>query len=203
MFKAYKNIWFCGLAASGKTTVLRLLHKHFTDEADFLNDSLEVIEFVNKDIEQNHHTKPTPDSFILTDTEATNYAVQQLIKKADSTEKNTIIELSRGSDTQGVVDFSYNYLFNNLPENLKKNSVFVYVYAPTKDRIERNQQRPALSKDATVFESFFCPQEAFDRFFLSDDFFKAVEDNPVNHLFIPNIYDLEYLQSLVKNLFIK
>ena len=111
--------------------------------------------------------------------------------------------MSRGSDTQGVVDFSYNYLFNNLPENLKKNSVFVYVYAPTKDRIERNQQRPALSKDATVFESFFCPQEAFDRFFLSDDFFKAVEDNPVNHLFIPNIYDLEYLQSLVKNLFIK
>lgn len=200
MFKTYTNVWFCGLAASGKTTVLRFLNKKLKN-IEFLNDSLEIIEFIQKDVEQKHHKKPSPDSFVLTDSQATQYSIHQLVEKASATNKNKIIELSRGLDSQGIVDFSYAYLFSNLSEELKKNSLFIYIYSPIEIRKLRNQNRPKLSKNATVLESFFCPNEAFDRFFLNDDFFQAVQNHPVDHLFIPNIYGIDHLERKINNLF--
>ncbi|NCN45204.1 MAG: hypothetical protein COU63_04465 [Candidatus Pacebacteria bacterium CG10_big_fil_rev_8_21_14_0_10_36_11] len=202
MFLAYQNIWFCGLAASGKTTVLRLINETLKDKVEFLNDSLEMVEFVRQDTKQEHHTKPTPESFILKDSEPVYYSVKRLIEKASSSDKDKIIEISRGSDEKGIVDFSYQHLFSQLPEDLKKKSIFVYVYSPVEDRRARNKQRPLLSEKATVFESFFCPEEAFERFFVQDDFLQAVSKYPVNILFIPNIYSLDYLKDKIKKLFL-
>lgn len=203
MFDAYKNIWFCGLAASGKTTVLKLINQSLGKNVEYLNDSLEMVDFIKRDTEQKHHHKPTPDSFVLKDSEPVYYSVAQLIKKAQASEKNKVIEISRGSDTQGVVDFSYQHLFSQLSAETKKTSLFVYIYSPVEERRKRNQQRPPLSKDATVFESFFCPNEAFDRFFVYDDFLQAVDKYPVNVLFIPNVFDLDYLKDKVEKLFLK
>lgn len=200
MFTTYKNIWFCGLAASGKTTVLRMMHKKFP-KITYHNDSLEIINFVKNDTKLEHHKKPTPDSFVLTDSAATQYSIQQLIQKCQSSSENKIIELSRGLDSEGIVDFSYRYLFSQLPIELKKNSLFVYLYAPTEKRVERNMARPKLSKDATVFESFYCPEEAFNRFFLQDDFLEAINETPVDFMFIPNVYDLSNLEYKVETLF--
>lgn len=202
MFSAYKNIWFCGLAASGKTTVLRLINQNIGKKVEYLNDSLEMVEFIKRDVDQKHHRKPTPDSFVLKDSEPVYYSVDQLIQKADKSDKNKVIEISRGFDEQGIVDFSYQHLFSQLPESLKKNSLFVYIYSPVEDRKKRNSQRPPLSKDATVFESFFCPDEAFDRFFVQDDFLQAVDKYPVNVLFIPNTHSLDYLKDKVEKLFL-
>lgn len=39
-------------------------------------------------------------------------------------------------------------------------------------------------------------------FFVQDDFLQAVSKYPVNVLFIPNIYDLDYLKDKVQKLFI-
>lgn len=200
MISAYQNIWFCGLAASGKTMILRLLSQELTG-VEFLNDSLEMVDFIKADREQKHHTKPTEDSFVLKDSEPVKYAVAKLIEKAGQSSSTKIIELSRGFDKQGVVDFSYKYLLSQLTEDLKQNSLFVYVYAPLEERRIRNAARPALSADATVFESFFCPDEAFERFFTRDDFFEAVERSPVDFLFIPNIYSQDYLMSKILKLF--
>lgn len=203
MFDAYQNIWFCGLAASGKTTVLRLVNQSLGKKVNYLNDSLEMVEFIKRDVEQKHHHKPTPDSFVLKDSEPVYYSVAQLVEKAQLSDKNKVIEISRGFDEQGIVDFSYHHLFSQLSENLKKTSLFVYIYSPVEARRQRNQQRPPLSKDATVFESFFCPNEAFERFFVHDDFLQAVHKYPVNVLFIPNIFDLDYLKDKVEKLFLR
>lgn len=202
MFSAYKNIWFCGLAASGKTTVLKLINQNLGDKVEYLNDSLEMVEFIRKDINQKHHHKPTPDSFILKDSEPVDYSVRELIKKVNQSDQNKVIEISRGFDKEGVVNFSYEYLFYQLPKSLKKNSLFVYIHSPFEDRKERNNQRPALSKDATVFESFFCPEEAFERFFTKDDFLESLKNYPVDVLFIPNTGSLDYLKDKVKKLFL-
>jgi len=203
MFSAYKNIWFCGLAASGKTTLLKLLHQSLGDSVDYCNDSLEMVDFIRQDIEQNHHYKPTPDSFVLKDSEPVDYSVRQLIKKVDQSDRRKVIEISRGLDTEKVVNFSYEYLFSQLPESLQKNSLFVYIYSPLDDRRKRNSQRPALSKAVTVFESFFCPKEAFERFFTQDDFLEALKNYPVNVLFIPNTDSLNSLEEKVKKLFLE
>lgn len=203
LFSAYQNVWFCGLAASGKTTVLRLLRQKALPNVEYLNDSLEMVEFIRQDGEQKHHQKPTPESFILTDSEPVYYSVSQLVTKAQTSVKNKIIEISRGFDEQGKIDFSYEYLFSQLPDELKKNSLFVYVYSPLEDRKKRNKQRPLLSEKATVFESFFCPEQAFERFFIRDDFFTAVQKNPVHTLFIPNVYSLEYFTEKIDTLFVQ
>jgi len=202
MFVAYKNIWFCGLAASGKTTVLRLINQTLGKQVEYLNDSLEMVEFIRQDVEQKHHHKPTADSFVLKDSEPVYYSVEKLIEKATKSDQLKVIEISRGSDEKGIVDFSYQHLFSRLPEELKQQSLFVYVYSPVEKRRERNKQRPPLSKNATVFESFFCPAEAFERFFVQDDFLQAVSKYPVNVLFVPNVYDLAYLKDKVQKLFI-
>ena len=202
MFSAYKNIWFCGLAASGKTTVLRLVNDSLGKKVDYLNDSLEMVEFIRQDKNQAHHHKPTPESFVLKDSEPVYYSVNQLIKKAQSSSNNKVIEISRGFDEQGIVDFSYQYLFSQFPEDLKKDSLFVYIYSPVEERKKRNKQRPLLSEKATVFESFFCPEEAFNRFFVQDDFLQAVGKYPGNILFIPNTYSLDYLKDKVEKLFL-
>lgn len=202
MLSTYQNIWFCGLAASGKTTVLRLIHEKLKD-VEFLNDSEEVVEFIKKDLEEKHHTKPTPDSFILKDSEAVYHSVKRLIEKAQVSPSKKVIEISRGHDESGIIDFSYQYLLSSLPENLKKNSLFVYIYAPYEQRKKWNSERPGLSKEVTPFASFFCPEEAFERFFVRDDFWEAVKANPVDVFFIPNIYSLENLKRKTKTIFIK
>lgn len=200
MFKAYQNIWLCGLAASGKTTLLRFLSNKLKG-VEYLNDSLEMVEFIRKDKKEKHHKKPTPNSFILSDSEPVYYSIQQLIKKINKTKNKKIIELSRGKDKEGMVDFSYHYLFSALNKDLKKSSLFIYVYSPFEERLKRNQQRPALNNNTTSFESFHCPQEAMNRFFMEDDFFQAIKKHLVDVLFIPNLYSLKYLQHKVEMLF--
>lgn len=134
MFVAYKNIWFCGLAASGKTTVLRLINQTLGKKVDYLNDSLEMVEFIKQDVKQEHHHKPTPDSFVLKDSEPVYHSVFKLIEKSQKSDNSKVIEISRGSDDQGIVDFSYQHLFSQLPDKLKQESIFVYVYAPVEKR---------------------------------------------------------------------
>lgn len=200
MFSSYQNVWFCGLAASGKTTTLKLIHQKLP-KIEFLNDSLEMVQFIRADQDQKHHSKPTPDSFILKDSEPVYYSVKKLFEKTSQNSNNKIIELSRGTDKLGQVDFSYQYLFSNLPEKLRQNSLFIYIDAPYEDRKARNQARPSLGKRVTTFESFFCPVEAFDRFFTVDDFWTAVQKYPVNFLYIPNLYSLDLLKTKIENLF--
>ena len=200
MFAAYRNIWLCGLAASGKTTITKMLYNHVSN-AKFYNDSLEIIKFINNDTDQKHHHRPTPDSFVLTDSEPVYHSVDKLIDQAQTSSANKVIEISRGHDQKQVVDLSYRHLFSNLTKDLKKNSLFIYIHTPLETRRKRNQKRPSISGNPTVFESCFCPKEAFDRFFLQDDFQQTVNMYPINYLFIPNIYSLKHLKHRVLNLF--
>jgi len=200
MLKAYQNIWLCGLAASGKTALLRFLSNKLKG-VEYLNDSLEIVEFIRKDKEEKHHKKPTPNSFILSDSEPVYYSIQQLIKKIGKNKNKKIIELSRGKDKEGMVDLSYHYLFSSLDDNLKKSSLFIYVYSPFEERLKRNQQRSILHDKISSFESFYCPQEAMNRFFMEDDFFQAINEYCVDVFVIPNLYSLKHLQHKVRGLF--
>lgn len=200
MMSTYQNIWFCGLAASGKTTILKLLSKGLLN-VEFLNDSQEILEFIANDHEELHHSKPTPNTFLLTDSAATYYSVNQILRKIDATPQKKIIELSRGKDREGKVDFSYAYLFSRLSEEVKKNSLFIYISAPLQDRQKRNEQREHFHEKPNAFSSFHCPDEAMKRFFCDDDFFEALKDTAVDVLYIPNIYTLEHLENRVESLF--
>jgi len=199
MLKTYSNIWFCGLAGSGKTTVLNLLKDKLT-HVEYLNDSFEIVEFVKKDVKQEHHTKPSPNSFVLTDSEATYYSVKRLIAKVKSSSASKIIEISRGVDQKNIVDFSYRYFFSQLDKNLVQNSLFVYIYSPFEDRVKRNNQRPLLRGGPNVFSSFKCPDEAMNRFFTKDDFFDALKETPLNSYILLNIFSLEILKKRILEL---
>ena len=200
MLKTYRNIWFCGLAGSGKTTILNLLHNTIKN-VEYLNDSFEIVEFVKNDVHQEHHRKPNPNSFVLTDSAATYYSVKQLISKVKASNKTTIIEMSRGVDKENIVDFSYRYLFSQLDESLLQNSLFIYIHTPFANRVERNNLRPLLSGKIDVFTSFRCPDEAMNRFFTNDDFFDALKKTPVNSLIILNNMPLEILKKRIVELF--
>lgn len=200
MFTIYKHIWLCGLPASGKTTVLRLL-RNITTEVNFLNDSLEMLEFINNDIDQKHHIKPTPESFIITDSEPPHYSIKKIIEKISQSDKPNLIELSRGIDKLGVIDFSYKYFFSQLPVEIFSESLFVYLSSPFEERVKRNSKRPSPDKKPTVFESFYCPQEAMDRFFSSDDFSIISEINQGDFLIINNIGSEKKLEQKIGNLF--
>lgn len=200
MFGTYQNIWFCGLAASGKTSVLKLLSKELQN-VEFLSDAQEMLEFVERDTKMEHHDKPTSNSFLLKDSEPVYYAVAQLMKKANASKKRKVIELSRGLDDRGIVDFSYKYLFAQLDDSLIKSSLFVYISAPFEARVLRNQKREALRNNTTIFTSFQCPSEAMKRFFMKDDILEAMQNAPVDILFLPNVYSLKHLEDKVKSLF--
>lgn len=199
MFKTYSNIWFCGLAGSGKTTALNLLRDKLI-HVEYLNDSFEIVEFVKKDIKQEHHTKPDSNSFVLTDSEATYYSVKQLIAKVKSSKTSKVIEISRGVDQKNIVDFSYHYFFSQLDKPLVQNSLFVYIYSSFEDRMKRNSQRPLLSGNPNVFTSFKCPDEAMNRFFMKDDFFDALKETPINSYIILNNFPLEIFKKRVLEL---
>ncbi len=189
------------MAASGKTTLLKWLHQNYP-EANFLNDSEEIIEFVQQDTEENYHIKPTDNTFLLTDSAAVHHSVERLIEKAAGSEKTNIIELSRGLDQEGIVDFSYEYLFSQLPDEVRKNSLFVYVYSPFAARKQRNSGRPKLNGEKPdAFTSFHCPDEAMERFFQEDDFFEALKNNTVDSLVLSNIYSLEEFYSKIEKAF--
>lgn len=200
MIRFYQTIWLCGLAASGKTTVLRSLHQ-LLPEANYFNDSLEILEFINRDTEQQYHSKPTPDSFILSDSQPAYYAVEQLIKKSQSIDGKKVIELSRGLDQEEKIDFSYQYFFSQLPKKVAKDTLVLYINSPLSVRLKRNQQRGSPSKKPTVFESFYCPEAALKRFFTKDDFFAALPTSPVDSLIINNDHSLNHLKTKVKQLF--
>ncbi|MBU0978909.1 MAG: hypothetical protein ABIJ03_03065 [Patescibacteria group bacterium] len=201
MLQTYQHIWLCGLAASGKTTLLQWLHKKYPS-VNFLNDSQETVEFIRNDTECKHHTKPSLDTFLLIDSVVAHYSVKSLIGKVASSNQINIIELSRGCDQKKVVDFSYSYLFSQLPEEIMRNSLFVYVYSPYASRLKRNSNRSLLPKKKfNVFSSFYCPEEAMERFFQSDDFFEAIKDHPVDSLVLSNIYSLDDYYSKIGQLF--
>lgn len=203
LLNSYTTIWFCGLAASGKTTCLKLLKAQLKNQdLVFLNDSQEIIEFITQDTNQRHHYRPTPDSFILTDSEPVRYSVNQLIAKVSQTSQPKIIELSRGIDKEGIVDFSFASFLSQLPEKVKKNSLFVYLYVPFAQRQARNNKRGKYtSQPQDAFASFYCPEPAMKRFFYKDDFFRAVEAIPVDTLLLSNTFSADHLENRVKTLF--
>ncbi len=182
MFSSYKNIWFCGLAASGKTTVLRHINKEFKN-IEFLNDSVEIIEFIKKDTKQEHHTKPTPDSFVLTDSQPVYFSIEQLLKKVQASKKNKIIELSRGLDTFEIVDFTYKYLFSHLPEDVKKSSLFVYIYSPINERKKEIVNVPNLVKTQQFLNLFSVQNKRSKDFFFMMTFILPYNNIPL--IFFP------------------
>lgn len=201
----YDTIWFCGLAASGKTSCLRFIEKILPkDKVAFFSDSQEIINFVRKDTTFRHHQEPISGSFILTDSAAVDYSIDQLIQKVSTSGKKNIVELSRGLDNEKVVDFSFAHFFDRFPAGRKRTDLFIYLFAPYEQRMVINQGRPPLSHGLpSAFESFQCPQVAFERFFKEDDFSTAVRNNTFEYLFIPNIYSSEHLGNRIKHLFWK
>jgi hypothetical protein len=191
----YTTLWLCGLAGSGKTTCLKFLRKDLP-YYEFLNDSVEVVNFVKTDKESKHHYKPTPKTFVITDNEPFKYAVTQLVKKIGIADSPKIIEISRGVDSRGVIDLSYQYLFSQLTETVRCKSLFVYIFAPYPERFKRNhKRRPSLDKTMTPFTSFRCPDLAMSRFFRQDDFISQASQ--VDHVFVRNVYSSSLMRQKV------
>lgn len=203
LLDTYETIWFCGLAASGKTSCLKLIEKFLPkDSVTFFSDSQEIINFVRKDTSFQHHQEPTSGSFILTDSAAVDYSIDQLIQKVSTSGKMNIVELSRGLDKEKIVDFSFAHFFDRFPVSRKCTDLFIYLFASYEQRMAINQGRPPLSHGSpSAFESFQCPQVAFERFFKEDDFSTVVRNNAFEYLFIPNIYSSEHLENRIKHLF--
>ena len=80
LLNSYHHIWFCGLAASGKTTALKTI-SGLDLGVNFYNDSSEILDFIKLDTQEKFHVKPTPTSFILTSSKPVKYSIEQLIKR--------------------------------------------------------------------------------------------------------------------------
>lgn len=200
LLNSYHHIWFCGLAASGKTTALKTI-SDLDLGVNFYNDSSEILDFIKLDTQEKFHVKPTPTSFILTSSKPVKYSIEQLIKKVSTNSGKNIIELSRGIDLEAVIDFTYKDFFSQLPENIKNESLIVYLHSSFEERISRNNKRSAPSEKHTVFESFHCPQEAMKRFFSKDDFFDEINSVDLDALIIANTKSIDELKKKIISLF--
>ena len=183
---AYRYVWVCGLAASGKTTLLRELRTALAQSnVEFLSDSEEIVNFVSGDTSKAHHRSLGDTGFIVTDSEPFYYAVNSLLTKA-ATKSTAIIELSRGLDQMGVVDLSYRQFFEAMPPEIRDTSLIVYLLADRDTRFTRNSQRPLLCEEGASLPSFRCPEEPLQQFFSEDDFFSAVPGAGVDFVVVNN-----------------
>jgi hypothetical protein len=204
IFKAYNYLWFCGLASSGKTLALSDLKKKMS-EVDFLSDSIEILDYIEKDSFQKHHIKTNNGGFIVTDSSPFIYSVKTIISKL-YTKNRAIIEISRGIDYDNIVDLSYSNFFELMPREIKKKSLVIYIQTDIKKRFYRNNKRKNLDdfkNSDSDLKSFHCPAEAMKRFFSKDDFFNMIKkEEEIDFIILNNNNSKELYLKKIRRFFL-
>lgn len=136
--------WVMGLSGAGKTFVVehlaRTLRQQWT--VSVLSDRSFLFAEVIADYEQLHHVEAEGE-WIITDSAIHDVASDKLLAAVQaSTEDCILIELGRGIDRRGVVNFGYGRFLPKVPVDVLNNSVFFYLACPYEERARRNLQRP-------------------------------------------------------------
>lgn len=176
MIPSRKNIiWICGLAGSGKTTLINFLKKTYGEKGIFLNDTEEILFLNGKDKNHKHHTHPDNHSFLLISNLHFDLSIKRLVEKAKKVDvsRPCFIEIGRGIDREGRFDISFKRALEFIPQEILKKSIFLRLELNWGKRLSRNKQRKLQPEEGMVY----CPEGAMGRFFKGDDFDSVIKGN--------------------------
>jgi hypothetical protein len=166
-------VWITAPAGAGKTEVLHRLRSHFP-ASDVISDAQETLVLNRSDTRHEHHTHPHGDDrFLLTSTKHFDGAVKRVVTKLQNTppDRLVFVELSRGKGNLKHIDTSYAHFLELVPVSIFDRSLFIYIEADSKKRMDRNDRRPATDFAALAKEvSFQVPPAAMKGFYAYDDF---------------------------------
>lgn len=169
-------IWIAGTIASGKTTLRQQLEKELSPlgQIGVFTDGKYILEEVARDTEFKYHrVNPETGGFIVTNSAIDFGMRRRLIKDLHDFKGNfCLIELTIGTDRQGVRDMTFKSLIDLIDPDILKQSFFVYLQCPYEERILRNEQRSAINSSGDYRK---VNPAALERFGFTDDFLDAAQ----------------------------
>lgn len=140
-------IWVVGMSGAGKTFVLGRMASTLRQQTTVLtfNDWDFIYAEVLADTEQLYHRTMPDGMLLLTNSHIFEVAIDKLVATLPTCTSNyVLIELGRGTDKHGLVNYGYSQFFPKVSSQVMRNSVFLYLVCPFEERVRRNLLRSTL-----------------------------------------------------------